>query len=242
MSPLHRRTASTAFVLSLPFALTLTTTGGCLVEGDGVYERAEAPASGGEGGAGPGGAGGSAGTGGDGGTGGSGGQAGPTFAEVEPILIAKCGACHGATPLPSTPTLVAYEDARAQAVRIVIRTTEGGGMPPVGSPPCTADEIATLAAWQAAGAPPAAEAPPAEGTWADVEPIFVERCGPCHGAMPSRGAPFPLTDYASAAAHAERCAIRAEEGSMPPPGQGVEPCTADEIRRLRLWADADAPE
>jgi len=231
MSPPNRRTASIAFVL--PFALTLTATG-CLVEGDRVYERAEAPVPGGEGGAGGAPAG--------GGDGGAGGNGVPTFAEVEPILIARCSACHSATPVPGAPTLITYEAASALAVRIVARTMDGGGMPPVGSPPCTPDELATLAAWQAAGAPPAPEAPPAEGTWADVEPIFLERCGPCHAATPTRGAPFPLIDYASAAAHAERCAIRAEEGSMPPPGQGVEPCTADELRRLRLWVDADAPE
>jgi uncharacterized membrane protein len=151
MTPLHRRAAP--FRRPSVFALVVASTAfaGCLVEGDAVYERAEAPEAGGADGSG-GATGGAAG----GATGGEGGAAGPTFAEVEPILIA--------------------------------------------------------------------------------------RCGPCHGATPSRGAPFPLTDYASAAARAERSAIRAEEGSMPPPGQGVEPCTADEIRRLRLWADADAPE
>lgn len=186
--------------------------------------------------------------GGAGGSGGAGGGAGgapatPAWADVEPIMVEKCGACHG-TPLSGGAPfpLIAYADAAMYAERSAIRA-KFRTMPPAGSPPLTDAEIAVLQAWSEAGAPETVEAPPAPvADWTTIEPIMVARCGACHGATPSQGAPFPLIDYANAAMYAERSAIRAEFGTMPPPGLGFDPCTADEKALLRAWADAGAPE
>jgi uncharacterized membrane protein len=209
----------------------LVATSGCVVEGDAVYEAAPLPETGGAGGS--------------GGAGGGAGGAGttPSWAEIEPIMIEKCGACHGDPLSGGAPYgLITYADAAAHAERSAIRT-KFRTMPPPGSPAMTDAEIALLQAWSDAGAPETLEAPPAPvAEWATIEPILVDKCGPCHGATPSQGAPFPLVDYANAAMYAERSAIRAEFGTMPPQGLGFAPCTADEKALLRAWADAGAPE
>ena len=93
-----------------------------------------------------------------------GGTSGPTYyKDVAPILDAKCASCHhlgGIAPFP----LVSAGDARAHAQGIV-RMTKAGLMPPwmpgadsaqlVGRDKrrLTGDQLATLAAWAAAGAP-----------------------------------------------------------------------------------------
>jgi uncharacterized membrane protein len=210
----------------------IAATSGCVVEGDAVYDSVPLPETGGAGGAGGGGDA-------EGGT-----AAPPSWAEVEPIMVEKCGACHGDPLAGGAPfALITYADAATYAERSAIRA-KFRTMPPAGSPPLTDAEIAILQAWFDAGAPETVEAPPepAAADWSTIEPILVDKCGACHGATPSQGAPFPLVDYAHAAMYAERSAIRAEFGTMPPQGLGFDPCTADEKALLRAWADAGAPE
>ena len=100
------------------------------------------------------------------------------------------------------------------------------------------DEIYPGSSRAAAGGAGGEDAP----TWTEVGPIFEGRCGACHGALLARGAPFPLIDYENARLHAVRSAIRIESMTMPPPGQGFDPCTAEEAALIRAWADAGAPE
>jgi hypothetical protein len=113
--------------------------------------------------------------------------------DVEPILQQHCDMCHlnnGIAPMP----LVTYQDAKPYAALMAVQTSSRL-MPPWGavstadcSPPLswkddpslTADQIAALAAWSAAGAPEGdpLEAPPAQtlqpialsGANADVSP------------------------------------------------------------------------
>lgn len=76
----------------------------------------------------------------------------PTFAEVEPVLTARCGACHGDPPLGGLPAFPDYARAAALADRIAARIDQGT-MPPVGLEPLTAAERALVTAWVAGGAP-----------------------------------------------------------------------------------------
>ncbi len=113
--------------------------------------------------------------------------------DVEPILRQHCDMCHVAAGIAPMP-LVTYEDSQPYAAMIAAQTS-ARTMPPwgaVSTPDCTPplpwkddpslsdDEIATLAAWSAAGAPEGnpADAPTAQtpqpiglsGVTADLSP------------------------------------------------------------------------
>jgi Flp pilus assembly protein TadD len=82
----------------------------------------------------------------------------------------------------------------------------------------------------------------------DVAPLLADRCGMCHHAGGS--APFGLLTYADAKRHAEQIATVTANRFMPPwkadPGDGPfvgqHPLSDEEIRLLRRWLDAGAPE
>ncbi|MGD9635139.1 MAG: tetratricopeptide repeat protein [Pirellulales bacterium] len=91
--------------------------------------------------------------------------------DVSPILYAKCASCH--RPGEAAPfSLLSYEDARRRAKQMV-EVTQKRFMPPwpphagvgdfVGERRLTDDELKTLAAWAAAGAP--------QGDAADLPPV-----------------------------------------------------------------------
>src|SRR5512138_1758061 len=93
--------------------------------------------------------------------------------------------------------------------------------------------------------------PPEGATYSeDVAPILRENCATCH----QRGgiAPFVLTDYASARAHASEIATETRARAMPPmPVNNDGSCntysnarwlTSEEIATLGAWAQAGAPE
>jgi Flp pilus assembly protein TadD/mono/diheme cytochrome c family protein len=91
-------------------------------------------------------------------------------------------------------------------------------------------------------------APPVPITFADVAPIFHQRCGACH--RPDGVAPFPLLAYDDARAQAQDIADAVTSRFMPPwlpePGpirfHGERRLSDDEIARLRAWIAAGAPE
>ena len=96
-----------------------------------------------------------------------------------------------------------------------------------------------------AGHPPAPQVPI---TFAEVAPIFHQRCAACH--RPDGVAPFPLLAYDDVRAHAQDIADAVTSRFMPPwlpePGSirfhGERRLTDDEIARLRQWVAAGAPE
>src|SRR2546430_9552854 len=51
-------------------------------------------------------------------------------------------------------------------------------------------------------------------TWADVAPVFAEKCAGCH--TPGGIAPFSLRSARTAAAHADAILVMTELGRMPP--------------------------
>lgn len=92
-------------------------------------------------------------------------------------------------------------------------------------------------------------APAAPPTFAaDVAPILWKNCASCH--RPGEVGPFPLLSYADAAKRAGFLAEQAESRRMPPwhpePGHGefrdARRLSEAEIKTLRAWADAGAPE
>ncbi len=82
----------------------------------------------------------------------------------------------------------------------------------------------------------------------DVAPLLVDRCATCH--HPGGSAPFSLLTYADAKRHAAQIAVVTANRFMPPwkadpadgPFIGQHPLSGGEIRMLRQWADAGAPE
>jgi len=83
--------------------------------------------------------------------------------DVSALVQDKCGTCHGATPLPTLPSLVSYQGLTAPAqsaptmTNAVLAVTRMQStqtpMPPAGSTPATPAEIASMQAWIAAGYP-----------------------------------------------------------------------------------------
>jgi len=82
----------------------------------------------------------------------------------------------------------------------------------------------------------------------DVAPLLADRCAMCH--HPGGSAPFSLLTYADAKRHAAQIAKVTGDRYMPPwkadrtdgPFVGQHPLSRAEIRLLRDWADAGAPE
>ena len=82
----------------------------------------------------------------------------------------------------------------------------------------------------------------------DVAPLLSDRCGACH--HPGGSAPFSLLTYADAKRHASQIATVTANRFMPPwkadpadgPFIGQHPLSDAEIRLLRQWARAGAPE
>jgi Flp pilus assembly protein TadD len=82
----------------------------------------------------------------------------------------------------------------------------------------------------------------------DVAPLLSDRCGMCH--HPGGSAPFGLLTYADAKRHAGQIATVTANRFMPPwkadpadgPFVGQHPLSGGEIRLLRRWLDAGAPE
>ena len=82
----------------------------------------------------------------------------------------------------------------------------------------------------------------------DVAPLLSDRCGMCH--HPGGSAPFGLLTYADVKRHAGQIATVTANRFMPPwkadPGDGPfvgqHPMSDGEIRLLRRWLDAGAPE
>jgi len=108
------------------------------------------------------------GSGGAGGTLGGSGGAAPVAADGLPCDVAtlvqnRCASCHGATPLPTLPSLVTYQGLTAPAqsdptmtyaeVAVARMQSTQSPMPPAGSPAATPTELAAMQTWIAGGYP-----------------------------------------------------------------------------------------
>ena len=108
-------------------------------------------------------------------------QEGPTFADVAPIFEGRCTMCHSGAGAPLGLRLDAYDDVLAGSERQpvvlpgspaeseLVKRIHGTSLPqmPLGGPPLSDVEIATIEEWIAAGAPPA---PDTDGAEAQAAP------------------------------------------------------------------------
>ncbi len=130
----------------------------------------------------------------------------PTYAELAPLLQARCVMCHSGASAAAGLKLDTLEgllagSARGPVVRAGageaselvrrLRGTSQPRMPMTGPPFLTGAQIASFVAWIDAGMPvgapaaavdakPARPAPGESVTYAHVAPIFARRCASCH--------------------------------------------------------------
>jgi hypothetical protein len=197
----------------------------------------------------------------------------PDFATaVRPLLVAKCGTCHGAAvrradlDLSSLAGIAAGGESGEPLVGDSLETSAlwhavaTGVMPPEGEPALDAAEIDLLRRWISSG-PPLAEAGLAAGRPLgvhDLLPIVLLRCVACHGsqrqdggldlgsreAMLHGGTSGPALVPGDPAG--SRMIARIESGACPPGDRllrfFVKRPAAAEVARLRAWIAAGAPE
>jgi hypothetical protein len=202
--------------------------------------------------------------------------------DVEPLLKRNCVTCHSET-LPqaglalttraavlkggaSGPALVPGDSAASLLLKRVAGALDLPRMP-MGLPPLTDAEIATLKQWVAEGASwpePAAPGAPGSITQAasgahgpdfarDIQPIFASRCERCHGSDLQRSQ--LRLDSRSAALRGglsgkvivpgrsgDSLLVQHLTGALKPrmPFEGP-PLPAAEVARIRAWIDAGAP-
>lgn len=129
-------------------------------------------------------------------------ESAPVFeADIAPILISKCGKCHGDKVRKGDLDLSSMrglrrggesgESAIAESVdgSLLWIMIDGGDMPPEGQPPLSDDERSLIRDWLEAGAKSntPAESEAKKLNQHDVLPIVLLRCTTCHGARIKRG-------------------------------------------------------
>jgi hypothetical protein len=76
----------------------------------------------------------------------------PVYADVEPIVAARCASCHGPGGTEASIPLTSYAAISARKTTVLAQIY-GCRMPPASAEALTADERATLLAWFVCGAP-----------------------------------------------------------------------------------------
>ncbi len=182
---------------------------------------------------------------------------GATFAQVQAVLTAKCGTCHGdaATSGLKVTTFASLMKGGASGPAIVpkdaadsvlVKKMEAGGHPGQLAP----EELALVKAWITAGAAeqgaPSGATPAGKLTFVkDIQPLFQAKCAACHGTMGG----LTLTTYEStlhggASGPAvvpqdpAKSLIVQKQTAGGHPGQ----LTAEEIELVRKWIADGAPE
>ena len=120
----------------------------------------------------------------------------PVFeSDIRPIFSKKCGKCHGAKVRKGGVDLSTISGLRrgGESGEVVVAHSvddsllwimiDGGDMPPEGQTQLTAEELALIRQWIAAGAPSEEPLGPTEKkiNQHDVLPILLLRCTTCHG-------------------------------------------------------------
>ncbi len=193
--------------------------------------------------------------------------------DVEPLLARTCVTCHSET-LPqaglalttragalrggaSGPAIVPGDPATSLLVKRVLGSPDLPRMP-MGLPPLTEAQIATLKQWVAEGAswPEPVAAVSSKGGpdfVRDIQPIFANRCARCHGADLQKSQ-LRLDSRLGAlrgglsgkvivpGRSADSVLIQRLTGALRPrmPFEGP-PLPAAELARIRAWIDAGAP-
>jgi cytochrome b subunit of formate dehydrogenase/mono/diheme cytochrome c family protein len=187
---------------------------------------------------------------------------GASFADVQAMLKAKCGTCHGdaATAGLNVTTYATLMKggadgpvviAKDAADSLIVKKMEAGGHPGQ----LSQEELAVLKAWIDAGATgqggPGAgggAAPTASGSPTfvkDIQPLFHAKCAACHGTMGG----LTLTSFESlmhggtsgpaiTPKDPDKSLIVTKQAAGGHPGQ----FTPEELELVRRWIAAGAPE
>ena len=179
--------------------------------------------------------------------------AGPSWADVAPLMEAKCGACHGTADLTGL-ALDSYANAMAggkngpvvvpsDSANSVLYTLQAAG----GHPGTFAsEELAIVQEWIDAGAVETAGVPTGP-TWDDVSPVVQEKCGACHTTADLTG--LSMDTYANMLAGGKN-------GPVVVPGDNANSLlsavqvagghpgmfTPEELALIQEWIDAGAVE
>ncbi len=175
----------------------------------------------------------------------------PTYADVAPLLQKHCVVCHSGEAAPLGLRLDSYEnlqrgsangpvvrsgDPAASELLRRIRGTSQPRMPLTGPPFLDDASVALIEAWIAGGMVPAAEGtaavqakprprPGEPVTYADVAPIFLQRCVKCHSDGGIQGRPPEGLRLKS-----RELILRGGERSVVMPGV---PAASELVRRIR---------
>jgi mono/diheme cytochrome c family protein len=186
-------------------------------------------------------------------------QAAPSYADIAPLLRERCIVCHQGEAAPLGLRLDSYSgamkgsqkgpvirpgDARASELAKRVRGESQPRMPLTGPPWLSAEQIALIERWIAAGAPEGGTPAPAPApakvkrpgdpvTYADVMPILIGRCAKCHTENGLKG-PAPegylLNGYRATLSAADR--VRVVPGN---------PAASELVRRIRGQARPRMP-
>ena len=144
------------------------------------------------------------------------------FSTVQPILTAKCAACHKEDNYDDSATI-------ARGVGAFQTAIASGAMPAAGSAPLSSSQKATVLAWLNSLAPSEGPALPITGAngrvaFASVLPITREKCATCHGSY---------TDSSKLSSAAARVQNAVQIDYMPEPSVGM--LTPVEKATLLAW-------
>ncbi len=110
-----------------------------------------------------------------------------TYADLQPLLDAECGACHGSNPTVGL-RVTTYESLLAGSRNGPVMVPGSASTSPIvdvlddghfGA--LTSGQLVLLGQWIDAGAPEGDAIVPAAATYATLQPALVEACGECHG-------------------------------------------------------------
>lgn len=190
---------------------------------------------------------------------------------IQPLLMDKCGHCHGPTVHKADLDLSSSDGIRRGGESgepllasqlddsLLWQLVESGEMPPPGEPELDQGEIELLRRWiETSGAMPEIEVPgSAELTEHDVLPMVLLRCTTCHGARLKSGDLDLRTHQGMLVGGKSGPAMvpgdpdgslmirRIESGECPPSELllkfFVRRPASSEIQRLRDWIEAGAP-
>mgnify|MGYP002634064981 CR=1 FL=1 len=190
--------------------------------------------------------------------------------DVQPILSARCGKCHGQKTRKADLNLIDFAavkrggesghvvEAGDAAESLLFEMISDGSMPPEGEPPLNAEQIDVIRQWIESGAGgigrPSGQSP--EVSYADIVPLILRRCVMCHGPEFQFGG-IDLREHSMMLQGGENgpalvsgepdeslMITRVVDQLCPPKADigesGIEPMTQTELKRLKQWIAAGA--
>ncbi|MEO2014319.1 MAG: PSD1 and planctomycete cytochrome C domain-containing protein [Fuerstiella sp.] len=190
--------------------------------------------------------------------------------DVQPILAARCGKCHGQKTRKADLNLVDFAafkrggesgdlvEAGDAVESLLFEMITDGSMPPEDEPSLNAEQIDVIRQWIESGADgighPSGQSP--EVSYAEIVPLMLRRCVMCHGPEYQFGG-VDLREHAlmlkggangsvlvSGEPEESLMVTRVVKQLCPPQADigesGIEPMTPTELKRLKQWITGGA--